>query len=113
MVLISGPCTSQPSLYDQLWMTDVMAKSSLNYLIGLTSSLLCRSGVGISGSKQTLFYAEVTDDMKVGPGGGLAQEGELIEVVELPLAQGRILMMDESKTKPVGLMFALMWFFDK
>lgn len=32
-----------------------------------------------------MFYAEVTDGHRAGPGGGLAEEGELIEVVHLPL----------------------------
>ncbi len=72
---------------------------------------ICRSGVGLSGSRQTYFYAEVTDDMKVSEGGGLVEEGEMIEVYELPLVSAHTLMWDETKPKPVGFILAFMWFF--
>lgn len=73
----------------------------------------CRSGVGISGSLQTLFYAEVTDEMKVASGGGNAHEGEQIELQYLPVDQARDFLFDESKPKPPGLLFAFMWWLDK
>lgn len=72
-----------------------------------------RSGVGTSGSLQTLFFTEVTDDMCVNKGGGNLQEGEMIEVFYLPLEKSREFMFDETKHKPAGFMFALMWYFDK
>jgi UDP-sugar diphosphatase len=59
-----------------------------------------------------MFYVEVTDDMKVSAGGGNQHEGELIEIVEIPLSESRTFMMDESKTKHVAVMFALMWFYE-
>ena len=71
-----------------------------------------RSGVGTSGSLQTLFYAEVTDSMRVSSGGGVAEEGEMIEVVEIPVTEARSLIMDENVVKPIHLMFALMWFYE-
>jgi len=71
-----------------------------------------RNGVGTSAAYQDMFYVDVTDDMKVSTGGGNQHEGELIDIVEIPLSEGRTFMMDESKTKPVGVMFALMWFFE-
>ncbi|CAG0925869.1 unnamed protein product, partial [Notodromas monacha] len=37
------------------------------------------SGVGVMGEKQTHFYVEVTDEMRIGPGGGNKSEGESIE----------------------------------
>jgi len=77
--------------------------------------LVCafRSGVGISGSLHTVYYAEVTDAMKVdGYGGGNEHEGELIDVYELPVASARDFVMDEDISKPVSLMFAFMWFFE-
>lgn len=40
-----------------------------------------RTGVGISGSSQHLFYAEVDESMKETEGGGLINEGEIIEKV--------------------------------
>ncbi|KAG1685230.1 Transmembrane emp24 domain-containing protein 10 [Nymphon striatum] len=55
-----------------------------------------RSGVGIIGSIQTLFYAEVTDDMKINDGGGNLLEGELIDVVELTIEETKDMMNDEK-----------------
>nr|XP_056707735.1 uridine diphosphate glucose pyrophosphatase NUDT14 [Euleptes europaea] len=69
-----------------------------------------RSGVGVTGSKQTLFYAEVTDEMKSGKGGGCPEEGELIEVVEIPLQDSMDFAFDETFPKTMGVMFCFMWF---
>jgi UDP-sugar diphosphatase len=69
------------------------------------------SAVGISGSRQTIFAAEVDDSMlavpKDGVGGGLADHGEAIEVVALPAAAVENFLFDESLGKSAGLMFAL------
>ncbi|CAL1526201.1 unnamed protein product [Lymnaea stagnalis] len=43
----------------------------------------CRNGVGTSGATIHLYYAEITDSMKVGPGGGIATEGEMIDIIEM------------------------------
>lgn len=67
--------------------------------------------MGTSGAQQTLFYAEVTDAMRVGKGGGLEEEGELIDVIDMAVEEGRKLILDDSVSRPVGLMFALQWFF--
>ena len=72
-----------------------------------------RSGVGTSGALQTFFFAEVTDEMCVSKGGGNVQEGEMIDVFYLPLEKSREFMYDDTKQKPAGFMFALMWYFDK
>lgn len=72
-----------------------------------------RSGVGSSGALQTLFFAEVTDEMRVNAGGGNLHEGERIEVYYLPLDNSRQFVFDETKQKPAGLMFAFMWYFNK
>ncbi|XP_064420847.1 uridine diphosphate glucose pyrophosphatase NUDT14 isoform X2 [Latimeria chalumnae] len=69
-----------------------------------------RSGVGATGAKQTMFYAEVSDDMKVGAGGGQAEEGEFIEVVEVPLCNSVTFANDENIPKTMGVMFGFMWF---
>ncbi|XP_053883691.1 uridine diphosphate glucose pyrophosphatase NUDT14 isoform X1 [Malaclemys terrapin pileata] len=69
-----------------------------------------RSGVGVTGSKQTLFYAEVTDQMKTGEGGGQPEEGELIEVVEVPLQDSMKFAFDEHFPKTMGVIFSFMWF---
>ncbi|ODM88018.1 Uridine diphosphate glucose pyrophosphatase [Orchesella cincta] len=65
---------------------------------------------GISGSKQTLFYAECTDQMKISEGGGLAEEGEFIDVVEMSIPQVRNLIQDEQVTRPATLLFGITWF---
>ncbi|XP_050808712.1 uridine diphosphate glucose pyrophosphatase NUDT14 isoform X1 [Gopherus flavomarginatus] len=69
-----------------------------------------RSGVGVTGSKQTLFYAEVIDQMKTGEGGGQPEEGELIEVVEVPLQDSMKFAFDEHFPKTMGIIFSFMWF---
>ncbi|KAF4519192.1 hypothetical protein B566_EDAN013485 [Ephemera danica] len=71
-----------------------------------------RSGIGITGDKQTVFYAEVTDDMKTSKGGGNEEEGELIEVVELPLTQAKAYITQKDVCSPGGFLFALHWFFN-
>lgn len=72
--------------------------------------LFSRSGVGVTGSRQTLFYAEVTDQMKTGEGGGHPEEGELIEVVEIPLEDSMKFAYDETFPKTMGVIFSFMWF---
>ncbi|XP_071665823.1 uridine diphosphate glucose pyrophosphatase NUDT14 isoform X1 [Patagioenas fasciata] len=69
-----------------------------------------RSGVGVTGSRQTLFYAEVTDQMRTGEGGGQPGEGELIEVVEVPLEDSMKFAYDETLPKTMGVIFSFMWF---
>ncbi|XP_043552837.1 uridine diphosphate glucose pyrophosphatase NUDT14 isoform X1 [Chiloscyllium plagiosum] len=69
-----------------------------------------RSGVGVTGSKHTMFYVEVSDDLHVGSGGGQAEEGELIEVVHVPLKDWQTFIFDECIPKTVGVSFAFMWF---
>lgn len=68
------------------------------------------TSVGFSGGKQSLFYTEIDDSMKVNNGGGIEQE--MIEVVYLPLEEAKCFIMDESKAKTPGLMFAFLWFLE-
>ncbi|XP_041069716.1 uridine diphosphate glucose pyrophosphatase NUDT14 isoform X2 [Carcharodon carcharias] len=69
-----------------------------------------RSGVGVTGSKHTMFYVEVSDDLHVGSGGGEAKEGELIEVVQVPVKDWQTFVFDELIPKTAGVNFAFMWF---
>ena len=70
-----------------------------------------RSSVGLSGSQQTLFYAPVTDSMKVSQGGGNAHEGEFIEVVEMKVDEClQDLLHNNAIERSIGLLFALLWF---
>uniref|UniRef100_A0A8C6E2V3 Uridine diphosphate glucose pyrophosphatase NUDT14 n=1 Tax=Moschus moschiferus TaxID=68415 RepID=A0A8C6E2V3_MOSMO len=70
-----------------------------------------KSGVGLPGSSQTVFYTEVTDAQQGGPGGGLAEEGELTEVVHLPLDGARAFADDPDVAKTLGVIFGIWWFF--
>lgn len=69
-----------------------------------------RSGVGVTGAKQTMFYAEVSEENRVGEGGGRPQEGELIEVVKVPLHEAMSFAYDERLPKTMGVIFSFIWF---
>ena len=69
------------------------------------------TSVGFAGSKQTLYYVEVDESMKVSEGGGV--DAELIEVITVPVNEAESLIYDERIVKTPGLMFAFMWWFDK
>jgi len=68
------------------------------------------TSVGISGAKQTFFYAEIDESMKISEGGGLSDED--IEVIYIPLSKAKEFMFDESAQKTPGLMMAFYWWFD-
>ena len=71
----------------------------------------CRSSVGVSGSRKTMFYAPVTDSMKVGQGGGNAHEGEFIEVVEMKVDECLHNMLhNDTVERSIGVVFSLLWF---
>lgn len=69
------------------------------------------NAVGFAGSKQTIFYTEVTESMRVSEGGGV--DTELIEVIEMPVSKAREFIFDESIAKTTGILFAMMWWFDR
>lgn len=69
-----------------------------------------RSGMGISGDRQTLFYVEVTDAMRVTDGGGNPDEGELLEVVEMSVAEVRRYVQQSEVLSPGGFLFGVTWF---
>lgn len=68
------------------------------------------SNVGISGTHQTMYYAECNESMKVNSGGGLDDED--IEVIYLPLKDAKEFMFNPSYQKTTGLLMAFYWFFD-
>ena len=70
------------------------------------------SNIGTGGSNQVLYYCEVTDDMLTTAGGGMASEGELIDVFYLPVSEAREFLFDSSKKKSMGLCFGFMWFLE-
>ena len=69
------------------------------------------TSVGFAGSKQTLYFVQVDESMKVSEGGGV--DHEQIEVLYLPIDEAKKLIYDESIAKTPGLMFAFMWWLEK
>ncbi|KAI8425419.1 hypothetical protein MSG28_007168 [Choristoneura fumiferana] len=69
----------------------------------------CRSGVGEQSALFTVFFCEVTDDMKTGAGGGI--ENELIEIVEKTIPEMEEMMNSPGPlASPPGFLYAIMWF---
>jgi UDP-sugar diphosphatase len=67
------------------------------------------TAVGFAGAQQTLFYAEVDESMKIHEGGGI--DVEEIEVVYLDVNDAKEFILDESRAKTPGIMYAMMWWF--
>ncbi|XP_018396352.1 PREDICTED: uridine diphosphate glucose pyrophosphatase-like isoform X2 [Cyphomyrmex costatus] len=61
-------------------------------------------------AKQTLFYVEVTDDMKIHPGGGDESEGEVIEVVELSVPELKDYIRTKEVQSPSSFLHGVSWF---
>jgi len=68
------------------------------------------TAVGISGTHQTLYFAEIDERMRVNEGGGIDEEE--IEVVFIPLREAKSFMFDEQYQKTTGVSLAFYWFFD-
>ena len=68
------------------------------------------SSVGVSGTTQWLYYAEVTDGMLMEKGGGCEEDQEMIEVIYIPLKDIDKFVFDSTKPKTSGLCFAFFWF---
>ncbi|KAI5634731.1 uridine diphosphate glucose pyrophosphatase [Phthorimaea operculella] len=73
-----------------------------------------RSGVGVQGAEQTLYYVEVTDDMKSSTDGG-GVDDEIIEVVEMSIPEVEKFLLEtppsaQPLASPPSCLFALMWF---
>lgn len=66
------------------------------------------TNVGVSGGKQSLYYATINESMKVHEGGGI--HDECIETHLLPLDEVEEFLFDEDKAKTPGLMFSFYWF---
>ncbi|XP_057315974.1 uridine diphosphate glucose pyrophosphatase NUDT14-like isoform X2 [Hydractinia symbiolongicarpus] len=73
--------------------------------------LFKHNAVGYAGNCGTLYYAEVTDDMKVAEGGGNSEEGEFIELFYLPLKEARNFVFNDDYAKPASFIAAFCWFF--
>ncbi|XP_078034992.1 uridine diphosphate glucose pyrophosphatase NUDT14 [Augochlora pura] len=60
--------------------------------------------------KNTLFYVEVTDEMRTHPGGGAASEGELIEIVEMSIPEVKQYVNSKEVQSPPSFLYAVTWF---
>ena len=67
------------------------------------------TNVGISGARQYLYFATISQEQKIHSGGGI--NDEQIEVMYLPSEEAEEFIFDESKAKTPGLMFSFYWFF--
>ena len=67
------------------------------------------TAVGFAGAQQTLYYCEVDEQMKVHAGGGVHVED--IEVIYLDIDEAKAFILDETKAKTPGIMYAMMWWF--
>lgn len=68
------------------------------------------TAVGFAGAKQTLYYCEVNDEMSIHEGGGVHAED--IEVIYLDIDEAKTFVLDETKAKTPGIMYAMMWWFE-
>ncbi|WRG38855.1 NUDIX hydrolase [Helicobacter pylori] len=69
------------------------------------------SATGLSGSLQTLYYAEVCVHLKVSKGGGI--DTEKIEVLFLERSKALDFIMDFQYAKTTGLSLAILWHLKK
>ncbi|EJC54047.1 hypothetical protein [Helicobacter pylori] len=69
------------------------------------------SATGLSGSLQTLYYAEVCMDLRVSKGGGI--DAEKIEVLFLERSKAFDFVMDFQYAKTTGLSLAILWHLKK
>ena len=76
----------------------------------LTKIVTFPAGVGASVGTQTMFSVEVRDTDRVGEGGGLLEEGEMIRVVEMTVQEVEELLARETVNSPVGLLYGVSWY---
>lgn len=69
------------------------------------------TNVGVTGTRQHLFFALIDDSRQVHAGGGVHDEVIIPEYISL--AQAEEFLYDETLAKTPGLMFAFYWFFER
>ncbi|WP_104713126.1 NUDIX hydrolase [Helicobacter cetorum] len=65
------------------------------------------SATGVSGSLQKIYYAKVSQDLKVSNGGGIDMEH--IEILHLKRVKALDFIMDFQYPKTTGLSYAILW----
>jgi UDP-sugar diphosphatase len=61
-----------------------------------------------TGARSTLFYCEVTDEMRVTKGGGV--DDEIIDVIEMPVEKVVEYARQSYVNSPMNFMYGLHWF---
>ncbi|XP_049877607.1 uridine diphosphate glucose pyrophosphatase NUDT14-like isoform X2 [Pectinophora gossypiella] len=97
---------------EEIAVEEVMEECGYNIETKMLERIISyRAGVGVQGSAQTLYYCEVTDEMRVTTGGGV--DDEMIEVVELSIPQVESMVAAPERQPvptPPSCLFGLMWF---
>jgi nudix-type nucleoside diphosphatase (YffH/AdpP family) len=85
------------------------AMEEAGYQVGaLTSITTFYTTPGICSERIALFYGETTSATPIAAGGGLADEGEDIEVLEVPYAEA-FAMIDHGEIVDGKTLIALLW----
>ncbi|CAB0031989.1 unnamed protein product [Trichogramma brassicae] len=66
--------------------------------------------IGAITGAQTIFYVEVNNDMHTQAGGGLEEEGELIEVINMSISEVKEYIKSEDFNSPLNFLFGIEWF---
>ncbi|KAM3716817.1 Uridine diphosphate glucose pyrophosphatase NUDT14 [Dirofilaria immitis] len=67
------------------------------------------TGVGSSGARQELFYAEIDETMKVSEGGGV--DSEKIDMIFMTISEAQKYCDEKEVPSSSGMLYGLMWFF--
>lgn len=98
-----------------LTLKEIVAEKVLNkccYNInpsGIEKVLTFPTGVGIMSRVQTLYYCEVTDDMKA-TSKNIGNESEIIEIVEMTIPEIKKYIKNKHVQSPSNFLFAIYWF---
>ena len=68
------------------------------------------AGVGSSVGTQTMFSVEVVEKDRVGKGGGLREEGEMINVVEMTVKEVEEYLARQTVNSPIGFLYGVSWY---
>ncbi|SDZ81168.1 UDP-sugar diphosphatase [Desulfuromusa kysingii] len=69
------------------------------------------TNVGITGSKQSVYFAIINESMKIHAGGGVRSEQIMLEYI--PITAAKDFLYNEDLAKTPALMFAFYWFFEQ
>ena len=107
--LCAGICDKAKSLHETI-KEEILEECGYSVEIENIHKLTQARSAGLFGAIHTIFFAEVTNEGKISEGGGNPDEGEFIELFELPVDEIRSFVDDLSYEKPLGVMYALKWF---